>query len=183
MRSRFEEYKEDDHLDEPVTITGRQLKSLKRAATTGLIATILAIIAVGLGAWNLVQAGKSAPSEPMGAEPAAQAQPAPAAAATDSVPSPTPTPQPLQTGAAATPPAASPTPAVTAKTAVKPASKRHASAAPVERHSRSASSGEEPVTTPAFSPSAAPVPSAIPSPAPSPVAPKASTAAPDTSKH
>ena len=34
---------------EPVTITGRQLRTPKRAATTGLIATILAIIAVGLG--------------------------------------------------------------------------------------------------------------------------------------
>ena len=76
MRSRFEEYKEeDDHMDEPVTITGRQLRALKRASTTGMIATILAIIAVGLGAWNLVQAGKSGPSDPMSSEPAAQAQP------------------------------------------------------------------------------------------------------------
>lgn len=183
MRSRFEEYKEDDHLDEPVTITGRQLRALKRAATTGMIATILAIIAVGLGAWNLVQAGKSGPSDPMGSEPtAAQAQPAPAAAAADSVPSPVPTPQPMQAGASATPaPSTAPAPAATT---VKPTARRHASATTSTRPSRSsASTGEEPVTTPAFSPSAAPVSPSIPAPVPSPVAPKPSTAAPDTSKH
>jgi len=165
MRSRFEEYKEDDHMDEPVTITGRQLRALKRASTTGMIATILAIIAVGLGAWNLVQAGKSGPSDPISSEPAAQAQPAPAAAATDSVPSPVPAPQPIQTGAAATP---EPSTAPAAATAAKPAA-RHASATPSSpTHSRpsksTASSGEEPVTMPAFSPSAAPVSPAIPTP-------------------
>jgi uncharacterized iron-regulated membrane protein len=180
MRSRFEEYQEDDHLDEPVTITGRQLKSLKRAATTGLIATILAIIAVGLGAWNLVQAGKSSTSETMSPEPAAQAQPVPAPVATDSMS--TPAPQPIQTGAA---PATQP-PSTPPATAAKPTAERHAAAtkATSARHSHSSTSstpsGEEPLTVPAFSPSAAPVSPAAP--APTPVAPTKSAGA-DTSGH
>lgn len=180
MRSRFEEYNEDDHLDEPVTITGRQLKALKRAAMTGMIATILAIIAVGLGAWNLVQAGKSSTPETMSPEPAAQAQPTPTPVATDSMS--TPAPQPIQTGAApATPPSSAPPAA-----AAKPAAERHAAVTKTTstRHARSStsstSSGEEPLTVPAFSPSATPVsPSA---PAPTPVAPTKSVGA-DTSGH
>jgi hypothetical protein len=180
MRSRFEEYKEDDHLDEPVTITGRQLRTLKRAATTGMIATILAIIAVGLGAWNLVQAGKSGTAETMSSEPAAQAQPAPAPVATDSMS--TPAPQPIQTGAApATQPSSAPPAA-----AAKPTVEQHATAAKATstRHARSSRSstpsGEEPLTVPAFSPSAAPVSPAAP--APTPVAPTKSAGA-DTSGH
>ena len=180
MRSRFEEYKEDDHLDEPVTITGRQLRTLKRAATTGMIATILAIIAVGLGAWNLVQAGKSGTAETMSPEPAAQAQPAPAPVATDSMS--TPAPQPIQTGAA---PATQPSKAPPA-TAAKPTVEQHATAAKATsaKHARSSKSstpsGEEPLTVPAFSPSAAPVSPAAP--APTPVAPTKSAGA-DTSGH
>jgi hypothetical protein len=55
MRSRYEDTA-DDGLDEPVTITERQLRSLKRGARIGLFAMFLAIIATGLAGWNSLRA-------------------------------------------------------------------------------------------------------------------------------
>lgn len=56
MRSRWEERERAEAaIDEPVTITERELRSLKRGATLGLCGLILAVMAAGLAAWTLVE--------------------------------------------------------------------------------------------------------------------------------
>src|SRR5262245_13707981 len=88
MRSRWED-NADEALDEPVTITERQLRALKRSAKLGMFAMPLAIIALGLGVWSLL--GGALPGTKTEVQQAA-AQPAPApapqAAPTDSGPVP-----------------------------------------------------------------------------------------------
>jgi len=88
MRSRWED-NADEALDEPVTITERQLRALKRYAKLGMIAMPLAIIALGLGVWSLVGGalvGTKANVQTAAAQPAPA--PAPQAAPTDSGPVP-----------------------------------------------------------------------------------------------
>ena len=53
MRNKWEDTANE--LDEPVTITGRQVRSLKRGARAGLFAMFLALVATGLAGWNTFQ--------------------------------------------------------------------------------------------------------------------------------
>jgi hypothetical protein len=57
MRNRWEDTG-DGGLDDPVTLTERQLRSLKRGARAGVFAFILALAAAGLAGWTSVQGGK-----------------------------------------------------------------------------------------------------------------------------
>jgi hypothetical protein len=57
MRNRWEDSK-DGSLDDPVTVTERQLRSLKRGARAGVFALILALAAGGLAGWSSVEGGK-----------------------------------------------------------------------------------------------------------------------------
>ncbi len=57
MRNRWEDSK-DGGLDDPVTVTERQLRSLKRGARAGVFALILALAAGGLAGWSSVEGGK-----------------------------------------------------------------------------------------------------------------------------
>jgi len=88
MRSRWED-NADEALDEPVTITERQLRALKRSAKLGMIAMPLAVIALGLGVWSLLGGaltGTKSEVQTAAAQPAPA--PAPQAAPTDSGPVP-----------------------------------------------------------------------------------------------
>ena len=53
MRTRWEESAEDD-LDAPATISERELRSLRRRASFGLPAVLLALVAIGGLAWTLI---------------------------------------------------------------------------------------------------------------------------------
>ena len=57
MRNRWEDSR-DGGLDDPVTLTERQLRSLKRGAKAGAFAFILALAAAGLAGWTSVEGGK-----------------------------------------------------------------------------------------------------------------------------
>lgn len=57
MRNRWET-SGDGGLDDPVTITERQLRSLKRGARAGLFAFILALAAAGVTGWTSVEGGR-----------------------------------------------------------------------------------------------------------------------------
>ena len=174
-RSWDDEDNAGEDLDQPVTITGRQLRSLKMGSTLGLIGFILALIATGAAAWTMLRPTPKSP------EPAVAATPTPAPAATDTT----------AAAAAATP---APTPAatapVTASSAPPEATKPHttkaatASATKKTHAARTASHAEAPKME-SFDPGAAsPAPAAstpsIPTPVPIPVEHKA---APDTTHH
>lgn len=53
MRNRWED-RANDGLDEPVSITERQLRSLKRGARAGAFGILLALVAGGLAGWSLL---------------------------------------------------------------------------------------------------------------------------------
>src|SRR5947208_1737494 len=57
MRNRWED-KADAAVEEPVTITESQLRSLKRGAALGLISFVLALVAVGVAGWTWFQGTK-----------------------------------------------------------------------------------------------------------------------------
>ena len=107
MRTRWEESAEAD-LDAPATISERELRSLRRRASLGLPAVLLALVAIGGLAWTLIagpeglediqryknQALYSVSEETGAAQPPAEPTAAAAGmpvAATDSVPAPPPT--------------------------------------------------------------------------------------------
>ena len=71
MRSRWEAGAEETQLDEPVTITQRQLRSLTRGARAGLFGVLLAVVAIGLAAWSMF----AGPSRSAAHEPAPAASP------------------------------------------------------------------------------------------------------------
>jgi hypothetical protein len=101
MRRRWEDDENlDDNLDEPVTITGRQLRSLKRGARVGLFGILLAFVAIGLATWNLLSSTRGAANNDMNPSPATAA-PADMETATPGAPTatagaPAATPQPVQ---------------------------------------------------------------------------------------
>ena len=53
MRSSWEDGGKAD-LDEPTTITERQLRSLKRGARAGVLGMMLALVAAGAAGWSLL---------------------------------------------------------------------------------------------------------------------------------
>jgi len=133
MRSRWEERdKAEEALDEPVTITQRQLHSLTRNARAGLLGILLGVIAIGLSAWSLFAGlGRPGATEPEPATSPASAemtqgvQPGPAASAVQ-----TPVAQPVTTPPAATATPAKPTARLAEATPAKaPSRKRTATKA------------------------------------------------------
>jgi hypothetical protein len=175
MRRRWEEEEtNDDNLDEPVTITGRQLRSLRRGARVGLFGVLLAFVAIGLAAWNLISSrGGSANDEvnPASATTATapadsgamEMQPAATGAPTATGAAPASAPQAVQ------PPV--PAPAAKQTSDVKPAVRRTRVAA--AKVSSPSASGRKPETgvpidmpTPTLSaPAAAPAPAKPAAPA------------------
>lgn len=164
MRNRWEDKagKADDGFDEPVTLTEQQLRSLKRGAMVGTIALILALVAVGLGAWNMFGGpGKNSGGATNVAS--ASTPPAEGGASQPVATAPEPNPAPA---AASTPPASEPAPTTA------PAAERTAKPATSSKHRamRVASAmprAPKPVTE-SFDPS--PVPPAVSPVTPAPVA-------------
>ena len=70
MRRSWDEDEEVTDLDEPVTITGRQLRSLKRGARVGIFGILLAFVAIGLATWNLLSSTRSAANNDANPSPA-----------------------------------------------------------------------------------------------------------------
>jgi cytoskeletal protein RodZ len=136
--SRWDERdREEAALDEPVTITERQYRSLKRGATLGLCALVLAVLGTGLAVWNFVAGPKNSQANP------ALAQTAPAESSTTQTATPAPAPAPDSVRSATAPspaPAAkTATPAATAeKPVVKPVVAAHTSTRHASRSAESA---------------------------------------------
>jgi len=141
MRNRWEDSR-DGGLDDPVTLTERQLRSLKRGARAGAFAFILALAAAGLAGWTSVEGGKLNllsvlhPSAENGATETPAAAPAAGSASSSTADS--------ARGPAAAPSAAQPvTPAVPPSTPATKAPGRAAARAP--KHAI-ADRGSAPVT-------------------------------------
>ena len=172
MRSRWEE-KYTEPTDEPVTLTESQLRALKRGATIGMIAAILAIIAVGIAGYSLVSA-RSINSDAAIASKSSADQPAPEAAAPAAA-APTTAPA-VQPAAPAAQPAAQPAAApVEAKPALETqtpkAARVSAHKVTARTHRISRSIEEKPVTIPAATPEPTPAAANAKAPALSPIAP------------
>jgi hypothetical protein len=175
-RSRWAEPEEEEKVhDEPVTLTEKQYRALKRGAMFGMFGLVLGVAATGLSVWSLARTPESAPNPP--AAHASQPAPAPNAAGTDlaqgpGAPSVAAQATPVETNAPAT--VTTPKPAAPAPTTAvrKTTTTRRASASP-----SAAASTEKPVTQPASSVLGDVAP-------PAPVAPDASAPKPveDTSK-
>jgi hypothetical protein len=157
MRNRWEDKadKADDGFDEPVTLTGQQLRSLKRGAMAGTFALILALVAVGLAAWNMFgETGKGSG----GASSVASASTAPTEGGTQAP--------------APTAPTASPAPTVSPAPTPAPATARSAKPATAARHRAAGVASAMPQApkpvTESFNPS--PVPPAMTPMTPAPVA-------------
>ena len=173
MRSRWEE-KYTEPTDEPVTLTESQLRALKRGATIGMIAAILAIIAVGIAGYSLVSA-RSINSDAAIASKSSADQPAPEAAAPAAA-APTTAPA-VQPAAPAAQPAAQPAAApVEAKPALETqtpkAARVSAHKVTARTHRISRSIEEKPVTIPAATPEPTPAAANAKAPALSPIAPQ-----------
>ncbi len=82
MRNRWEQGA-DDGIDEPVTLTEGQLRSLKRGAKAGVFATLLALVAVSLAGWNTLGGLRGRVANPEAAT--ATLQPGPAEGGTGHV--------------------------------------------------------------------------------------------------
>ena len=55
-RSRWAEDDEKEEVrDEPITLTEKQYRSLKRGALFGMLGLVLGVVAVGLAAWSLAR--------------------------------------------------------------------------------------------------------------------------------
>ena len=72
MRNRWED--KGGEVDEPVTITGKELRALKRGASLGFFALILSLVAVGAAGWTIYQGTKTAPILPEAAATPAASQ-------------------------------------------------------------------------------------------------------------
>jgi len=173
MRSRWEE-KYTEPTDEPVTLTESQLRALKRGATIGMIAAILAIIAVGIAGYSLVSA-RSINADAAIASKSSADQPAPEAAAPAAA-APTTAPA-VQPAAPAAQPAAQPAAApVEAKPALETQTPKVARVSAhkvtTRTHRISRSIEEKPVTIPAATPEPTPAAANAKAPALSPIAPQ-----------
>jgi len=187
MRSRYEDVKDVDELDEPVTLTGKELRSLKLGARAGLFALILSFLAAGAAGWTMYQGTKKAPAEPV----AVTTPPAAAPASVDtSTASPVAPPAEASPSVTATPSSAPGGPGAVVAKASKQAETKHstkamnASSTRASR-TRSASNAPSPKME-SFDPAPAPPSGGIPTPTPTPVpvAPEAHKSAPaDTSAH
>ncbi|HEU4764678.1 MAG TPA: hypothetical protein VFT93_03410 [Candidatus Eisenbacteria bacterium] len=178
MRSRWEE-KYTEPTDEPVTLTESQLRALKRGATIGMVAAILAIVALGIAGYSLVSARSINSDAAVASKSESTAQPAPEAAApAAAAPTTAPAVQPAAAGAApATQPAAQPAAApVEAKPALETqtpkAARVSAHKATTRTHRISRSIEEKPVTIPAAAPEPTPATATAKAPALSPIAPQ-----------
>ena len=138
MRSRYDEGASED-LDEPVTLTERQLRSLKRGATFGMLAVLLALCALAMAAWSLPEtrsliSGKTTESgTEQAAVPSSAVPSTPAPEVTPSAPASAP---PAQPAAEAQPPAES-KPVAAAAPSPKPVSHAVQTRASVTRKVRS----------------------------------------------
>ena len=139
MRSRYDEGASED-LDEPVTLTERQLRSLKRGATFGMLAVLLALCALAMAAWSLPEtrsliSGKPAESGTAQASlPSSAAPSTPAPEVTASAPA---SAAPTQPAAASPPPAEPIKPVAAAAPSPKPVSHAVQTRAAVTRKVRS----------------------------------------------
>jgi hypothetical protein len=185
MRRRsWEEKGGDDDLDQPVTLTEKQLRSLERKAGLGLFGLILALVALGVAGWTMVRALTMTPAQtqPIAATPAPAAVDTAAAqpAATAPTPAPTPAPTtPAPAGVASAPVGGPPAVIPTARThSVK------ASNAVARRRSHSAHTASSAPTPKmeSFDPTPAPA-TAVPTPTPTPVPVERKAAPADTSHH
>ena len=70
MRRSWDEDETTEDLDEPVTITGRQLRSLKRQARVGFFGVLLAFVAIGLATWNLLSTMRGSANSDVNSMPA-----------------------------------------------------------------------------------------------------------------
>jgi len=181
MRNRWED--KGGEVDEPVTITEKELRALKRGASVGVFALILSLVAVGAAGWTIYQGTMTTPVQPEAAAIPAATQ-APAAADTA-------TAQPASTAPEGTPTASSTPPAVTAQPSTPTPPARHTvkavNAASVG-HSRygraTASHSKSPAPKmESFDPS--PVAPSAGVPTQTPIVPTApvKSASPDTSSH
>jgi len=187
MRNRWEGAANED-LDEPVSLTERQLRSLKLGARAGLFALILALAATGLAGWTWFQGGKQ--GNPMVASTAEQARPPESRIAQAETTTPVEAPSAVAPSApspAASAPAVQPvTPAAsTSKPATTATRKTKAvSAAAWPKVTAPAARAKEPVTE-SFDPSPAAPAMASPITSPAPIAAEpskpAAPAAKDTS--
>jgi hypothetical protein len=147
-RSRWAEPEEEEKVhDEPVTLTEKQYRALKRGAMFGMFGLALGVAATGLSVWSLTRTPEHAPNPPA-AHAASQPTPAPNAAGTDLAQGPeapsAATQAPVETKAPAvveTPKPAAPAPTATARKSTTTA----------RRTSAPAASTEKPVTQPASS--------------------------------
>src|SRR6267142_5790908 len=81
MRNRWED--KGGEVDEPVTITEKELRALKRGASVGVFALILSLVAVGAAGWTIYQGTMTTPVQPEAAAiPAATQAPVAADTAT-----------------------------------------------------------------------------------------------------
>jgi len=173
----------DESLDEPVTLTARQLRSLKWGARFGTLALVLALVAAGLAGWTTVRAARQG-SETSSSVPSAAAQPQPAESrvaeaapggapsnAAPSTPSPAaPAPSPASASVPATPAvttAAQPT--THAAHAGKAAATTHATKSVGTSKYKSATAQSPKPVTESFDPSPTTAPAITPTPSPVPV--------------
>jgi len=193
MRSRYDDVKDVDELDEPVTLTSKELSSLKFGARAGMFALILSLLAAGAAGWTMYQGTKKAPAEPVAVTAAPAA--APAAVDTSTASSVLP-PSEASPSVTATPSPAPGGPGAVVAKASKQAETKHstktmnASSTRASRTARTASHATAPKME-SFDPTPAPPSAGIPNPGiptptptPVPVAPEAHKSAPaDTSAH
>jgi hypothetical protein len=146
MRNRWEGAGGD--LDDPVTLTERDLRSLKRGAGFGMLAVFLALCALALAAWSLPEArslisgitpndsatSQSKPADSGTAQAAVPSSAVPSTPAPEVTPTATASAQPAQPAAAPEPPSK---PVTAAARVSRPASPAVQTRAAVTRKGRS----------------------------------------------
>jgi heme exporter protein D len=148
MRSRWEDTGDEDKLDEPATITERQLRALKRGALAGILAVVLSVLSLAVLSWSLVANAKQR-RDSIAATSAQEARMAQAPAATPAPTEPvatapaTPAPRDTMRAAPAAAPVAKAKPVASTVTAsAKPARKA------ASRTTAKSTSSEQPISVP-----------------------------------